>query len=451
MEGIVSLTKRISLTDNSEIWQGIWGNEDVMVRRFARRFEDKAKEEMKFYLRKNAEYVLRYFCSQMDDTYVYLIFEKPECNLFELINACQQNTEVSHINPDRKAFLNSVKQEFPLWVPSPSIHGQQPLVSRMPTHVLLTLVRDILKALSYFHSLELDLSVNPHDILVFKRERGKGLRAKLATTIYKAAAWESKERFAYELVTSLQRMQANMFSAGLVVYFCLAGSHPSSLDATGEVTDVEAWRKKVDQGGLNSINKDPVILHPDAFDLVQKLLSSKPSRRPPAFVMIKHPIFWSGELNLYFLIEFNALLRDFPSSGAHHYLNSSCKRRIISNNNSFVDGQLSWHRGFPPDLITQVEDYLVKQGMPKLNQDLPTELIKFMRNVLMHLNDYEGAISTYYKLPQNSLTAGFAVHLFLRQFPWLIVESWNSILQYHSKDARFRMFTDFITQSLNNI
>jgi hypothetical protein len=114
-----------------------------------------------------------------------------------------------------------------------------------------------------------------------------------------------------------------------------------------------------------------------------------------------------------------------------------------------VDGQLSWHRGFPPDLITQVEDYLVKQGMPKLNQDLPTELIKFMRNVLMHLNDYEGAISTYYKLPQNSLTAGFAVHLFLRQFPWLIVESWNSILQYHSKDARFRMFTDFITQSLN--
>jgi hypothetical protein len=190
MEGIVSLT------DNSEIWQGIWGNEDVMVRRFARRFEDKAKEEMKFYVRKNAEYVLRYFCSQMDDTYVYLIFEKPECNLFELINACQQNTEVSHINPDRKAFLNSVKQEFPLWVPSPSIHGQQPLVSRMPTHVLLTLVRDILKALSYFHSLELDLSVNPHDILVFKRERGKGLRAKLATTIYKAAAWESKERFA---------------------------------------------------------------------------------------------------------------------------------------------------------------------------------------------------------------------------------------------------------------
>jgi hypothetical protein len=51
-----------------------------------------------------------------------------------------------------------------------------------------------------------------------------------------------------------------------------------------------------------------------------------------------------------------------------------------------VDGQLSWHWGFHSDLITQVEDYLVKQGKPKLNQDLPTELIKFMRNVLMHLN-----------------------------------------------------------------
>jgi hypothetical protein len=118
-------------------------------------------------------------------------------------------------------------------------------------------------------------------------------------------------------------------------------------------------------------------------------------------------------------------------SAQHNHLNVSKKSVILSK---VTKKMVGWNDLIIPDLmIKYVEKHPSPPDNPNKGYSTVIDLIRFLRNVFEHLDEYRGFI-------YGSPSSGLALEHIIKPFPHLMVECWAFVQLFLSKDPRFEFF-----------
>jgi hypothetical protein len=114
------------------------------------------------------------------------------------------------------------------------------------------------------------------------------------------------------------------------------------------------------------------------------------------------------------------------ASAEHKYLNTQRKSVILSNTNKKKKKNVGWNKIIIADLMVKYEKKNLSPPSDPTNGYLTvTDLIRFLRNVFQHLDEYRQFI-------EGSPSSGIALDHIIKPFPNLIVECWSFVQLYRS-------------------
>lgn len=95
---------------------------------------------------------------------------------------------------------------------------------------------------------------------------------------------------------------------------------------------------------------------------------------------------------------------------------------------------MGWNALIIPDLMIKYEEnHPSPPNDPTKGYLTITDLIRFLRNVFEHLDEYR-------KFIYGSPSSGIALDHIIKPFPHLIIECWTFVQLYFSKDPRFKFY-----------
>lgn len=156
----------------------------------------------------------------------------------------------------------------------------------------------------------------------------------------------------------------DVFGLGCVFYYVLCGGvHPF-----GAVHDRE--RNIIDG------NYDLALLqnHPDAVDLISRMIDSDPTRRPTANEILAHPFFWNETMRLDFLNHLGERIQNPRGQKLLHHLE-------LRKETAF-GGKSLWNATLPSVLLDDLSKARKKYDFSKLS-----ECLRMMRNKRRHTEE----------------------------------------------------------------
>ncbi|KAK0346065.1 bifunctional endoribonuclease/protein kinase ire1 [Friedmanniomyces endolithicus] len=428
------------------VFEGSFEGRDVAVKRMLSQHYELALQEVSF-LQQSDDHpnVVRYFCQQKDDHFLYIAVELCQASLYDVWDADRAKTE------DRQRQLQSLKL---------AIQQDTPRA-----------LQQLAAGLYHLHNLRIiHRDIKPQNILVAYPKRGQSAGPRLvisdfglgknlpengstindATVNAGTTGWKAPELISQPKDSDSRHSQSNshpngsdsangangtsgikraadIFSLGCLFFWVLTnGEHPYE-DDTG-------WT------GLRELNikrnkKNMAVLErwQDAYEptqLIEWMLEPQPENRPTALQVLTHPFFWTAEKRLAFLCDASDHFeREARGTVDDDYAGDSFDLRLLEDRVGDVIGGRS---DFLAKLDRQFVDTLGKQRKYSGNRLL--DLLRALRNKKNHYED----MPTEVKARVGPLAGGY-LRYWTDRFPLLLMTCYEVIHQAGIQESdRFR-------------
>ncbi|KAI5358906.1 putative serine/threonine-protein kinase, active [Septoria linicola] len=432
------------------VYQGSWENRDVAVKRMLRQYYELASSEVNF-LQQSDDHpnVVRYFCQQSDDHFLYIAVELCQASLFDVWEPDRAKTE--ELRLERQKLKLAIQQDMNRTL-------QQLAAGLHHLHKLRIIHRDI----------------KPQNILVAYPKKtqppgttrlvisdfglGKNLPDNVSTLIDPTGNVGTSGWKAPELITqpgekcdsnhsrgpsngesgspsgnvpgvSSVKRAADIFSLGCLFFWVLTdGVHPYE-DETG-------WQGLREKNiKYDNKNMDALERWSDAYEpmqLITSMLSPEPEKRPSAQEVLNHPYFWSPERRLAFLCDCSDHFEREP-------------RGVWEDN--YADDSDALHRlecraeeviGTQMDFLAKLDGFFV-QTLGKQRKYTGSRFLDLLRALRNKKNHYED-MSEDVKKRVGPLDYGY-LNYWCNRFPRLLMACHEVIQECNLQDSdRFKKY-----------
>ncbi|XP_057419159.1 serine/threonine-protein kinase/endoribonuclease IRE1-like [Lotus japonicus] len=409
-------------SNDTVIYGGTYGyaKRPVAVKKIINDHHKEAIDEMEILMKSDShENIIRFFDIKVDNDFHYIILEKCDCNLGELIRYFSPVSPSSSSHRGSNDFLERVRREL-----NPDLECSNGATSPL----LMKLLKEIVAGLRHLHELNIiHGDITPENILVV-RERNtlciriadmgisRALPVGQSSLAKKNSGMGSVGWMAPEVLSSSrQKLVVDSFSLGCLIFFCLtSGGHPF---------DPLLERQKNIMCGVSNIS---AVQHsPEAFHLIEGLLEPNVERRLTLQNVSNHPFFWNPKKCLDFLREVSERLDKAPA--------------FILNDIQLIAVGKGWTAKLDAVLLNQLIPPSHQTSLTYNDQE-PRDLIKAIRNKYCHY----GQLTQPAKRRVGRLPMEFYEY-FRSRFPSLLIEVYKVISMHCKQEQRFRsFFTDDI-------
>lgn len=368
---ITNISNSLSITEHilgfgshgTIVFKGFFENRPVAVKRMLLDFYDVASHEINL-LQESDDHsnVIRYFCSQEKNKFLYIALELCSSSLEDLVEKKKENLDVTvETSEILYQIANGVNHLHSLKIVHRDIKPQNILVALSKNNKNKNPVRFLISDFGLCKKLDADQS------------SFKGTTANAAGT----SGWRAPELLldtspAYVDSSLANRVRltrsVDVFSAGCVFFYVLTGGYHPFGDRY--IREGNIIKGEYDLSKLNTL--------PDAYtikDLISSMIHKNPMARPDIGVVMKHPYFWSVEKKLEFLLKvsdrFEVERRDPPSD-------LLLKLESIASD---VLGPKGWFDKFDAKFIDNLGKYR------KYNTHKLMDLLRAIRNKYHHYQD----------------------------------------------------------------
>jgi len=414
------------------------GQRAVAVKRLVRTAVPVPEREVDLLLRvDDHEHIVRYFCSEWTDTFVFIGLRLCDWSLYDLVAAGAAG----------RALPTRTIADRALFLAPPGLEVRAP---GEPTDVvpMVPLLRGMIDGLVHLHSHNVvHRDVKPHNVLASAEGRRLlvadfGLCRQLAdgqasfgTEIGDAGTlgWAAPEALPREpgrgdsgvggsgdggddggsgaggasgsgsgSVGRLRRTRAvDVFSAGCVLYYVLThGRHPFGEGTVERLENIRTGR--TDLSALAD--------QPEACDLVARMIQPDPSLRPTMEAVLQHPFFWSADRRLRFLLEASDFLEAQDRKSSVVLALEDGGRAIVGT---------SWQARMDPIFNAELRRFRTYEGNSTL------ALLRAIRNKRNHYQDAPPELRAAW----GPLPDGFLAY-FTGRFPRLLMHTYNTLAAY---------------------
>lgn len=424
------------------VFQGSFQGRPVAVKRMLLDFCDVASREIKL-LTESDDHpnVVRYFCSEFTQKFLYIALELCNASLEEvvephkgLIGNLKLDEEVDLIDILRQ-IASGVAHLHSLKIVHRDIKPQNILISHSKKYVAGQNGRDggirvLISDFGLCKRLEADQS-SFHPTNAHGASGTSGWRApelldestkKLIDTMITEEAEDVNTTVSFYDSNTKQRLTRAMdvFSMGCVFYYVLSkGNHPFG---SRYIRDANIIKGNSDLSALRqSVSNRSLII--EAKDLISQMIRNDPLERPPAAAVLKHPLFWSSAKKLEFLLKvsdrFEIERRD-PPSPLLLKLEAGAKQVILNGD---------WTTKFDKNFMDNLGKYRKYSGSKLM------DLLRALRNKYHHFMDLPDDLAA----EMSPIPAGFYNYFTLR-FPDLLLTTYSIVKENLQDDQILSKF-----------
>ncbi|KAK3718932.1 bifunctional endoribonuclease/protein kinase ire1 [Vermiconidia calcicola] len=301
----------------TSVFEGSFEGRDVAVKRMLSQYYDLASQEVSF-LQQSDDHpnVVRYFCQQKDDHFLYIAVELCQASLFEVWEAEKAREDTRQVQ--MRSLKHSIQQDVPKAL-------QQLAAGLYHLHNLRIIHRDI-KPQNILVAFPKRNQNNGPRLVISDFGLGKNLPENVSTLIDPTgnagtSGWKAPELISQPKdvdskhsqsnshtggsesangTTSGVKRAADIFSLGCLFFWVLTdGIHPYE--------DENGWQQ-LRELNIKRDNKKMGVLErwSDSYEpmqLITSMLEHQPENRPTALQVLNHPFFWSPEKRLAFLCD----------------------------------------------------------------------------------------------------------------------------------------------------
>ena len=385
----------------TSVFEGSFEGRDVAVKRMLSQYYDLASQEVSF-LQQSDDHpnVVRYFCQQKDDHFLYIAVELCQASLFEVWEGEKAKTEA------RQLQLRSLKLAIQQDVPKTL---QQLAAGLYHLHNLRIIHRDI-KPQNILVAFPKRNQNNGPRLVISDFGLGKNLPENVSTLVDPTgnagtSGWKAPELISQPKDTESKHSQGNshtggsesanngttsgvkraadIFSLGCLFFWVLTdGIHPYE--------DENGWQQ-LRELNIKRDNKKMGVLErwSDAYEpmqLITSMLEHLPEHRPTALQVLNHPFFWPPEKRLAFLCDCSDHFEREPRGIVDdNYLGDSWHLSLLEMRAEEVIGAPFERADFLGKLDRHFVDTLGKQRKYSGNRLL--DLLRALRNKKNHYED----------------------------------------------------------------
>ncbi|ORY75948.1 hypothetical protein BCR35DRAFT_305999 [Leucosporidium creatinivorum] len=375
-------------------------------------------------------HVIRYFCKEQRDTFLYIALELCPASLFDLIDQPSSFPElVRDLDSKRalKQIASGIRHLHKLKIVHRDIKPQNILVStsRQGGKGVRMLISDF----GLCKKLDLDESsfqqtvnhaagsfgyrapevlrgqVDPNDAGTPSHSTN-GVHSLTSTSTGSAGATTTDPSM--RLTRSI-----DIFSLGCIFYYVLTGGeHPFGGRYEREMNILQG---KISLERLDGLGEEAV----EVQDLITRMVASDPRERPSAEAVLLHPFFWNAQKRLLFICDasdrFEIMERDPPTPTL-----VTLEERGLE-----IVGD-DWQKAIDRTLLDNLGKYRKYDGRSV------RDLLRVLRNKKHHYQDLPEAV----RKNLGDLPGGFLSY-FTTRFPHLLLHVFSTVEQHLSDEAMF--------------
>ncbi|KAF2725655.1 hypothetical protein K431DRAFT_238953 [Polychaeton citri CBS 116435] len=434
----------------TSVFRGTFEGRDVAVKRMLSQYYELASQEVSF-LQQSDDHanVIRYFCQQRDDHFLYIAVELCQASLFEVWDTDKIRSEA------RQRQLQDLKLSIQQDVPR-TLH--QLAAGLYHLHNLRIIHRDIKPQNILVAFPKKNQNNNYPRLVISDFGLGKNLPENVSTLIDPTgnagtSGWKAPELISQPKETRSEHSQqhshtasentptngngtssgvkraADIFSLGCLFFWVLTnGIHPYEDD--NGWTQLRELNIKRDNKKMDVLSQWSDAYEP--MQLITSMLEHQPENRPSALQVLNHPFFWPAEKRLAFLCDCSDHFEREPrgiwneeppwaSDSYHLKVLESRAEEIIGPNFDFL-AKLDRH----------FVDTLGRQR--KYNGDRVLDLLRALRNKKNHYED----MSEDVKKRVGPLPGGY-LSFWCHRFPRLLMACFEVIHECGvEKNDRFK-------------
>lgn len=421
----------------TSVFEGSFEGRDVAVKRMLSQYYELASQEVSF-LQQSDDHanVIRYFCQQKDDHFLYIAVELCQASLFEVWEADKAKTEERQQQLRQLKF--TIQQDIPRTL-------QQLAAGLHHLHNLRIIHRDI-KPQNILVAYPKKHQATGPRLVISDFGLGKNLPENVSTLIDPTgnagtSGWKAPELISQPRETESKHSQsvngshtggseaggpsgvkraADIFSLGCLFFWVLTdGIHPFE--------DDNGWTQ-LRELNIKRDNKKMGVLErwSDAYEpmsLITSMLEHQPENRPTALQVLNHPFFWSPEKRLAFLCDVSDHFEREPRSPDGQYPHPSAQLNSLEDRAYEVIGaDASAHpsAGFLDKLDRHFVETLGKQR--KYTGDRLLDLLRALRNKKNHYEDMPEGV----KRLVGPLAGGY-LSFWTQRFPRLLMACYEVV------------------------
>ncbi|KAK4540228.1 hypothetical protein LTR36_009633 [Oleoguttula mirabilis] len=419
----------------TSVFEGSFEGRDVAVKRMLSQYYELASQEVSF-LQQSDDHanVVRYFCQQKDDHFLYIAVELCQASLFEVWEPEKAKTEERHLQ--LAGLKHMIQQDTPRAL-------QQLAAGLYHLHNLRIIHRDI-KPQNILVAFPKRNQNNGPRLVISDFGLGKNLPENVSTLIDPTgnagtSGWKAPELISQPRETDSKHSQshshnegsasgtsgpsgvkraADIFSLGCLFFWVLTdGIHPYE--------DENGWQQ-LRELNIKRDNKKMGVLErwSDAYEpmqLITSMLEHQPENRPTALQVLNHPFFWSPEKRLAFLCDcsdhFEREPRGIVEDG---FAGDSYCLQLLEERAEEVIGAPYERADFLSKLDRHFVDTLGKQRKYSGNRLL--DLLRALRNKKNHYEDMPEDV----KKRVGPLAAGY-LNYWSNRFPRLLMACYQVV------------------------
>jgi len=437
------------------VFKGNYEGRDVAVKRMLSQYYELASQEVSFLQQSDYhDNVIRYFCQQKDDHFLYIAVELCQASLFEVYEPEKAKTE------ERQQQLQQLKSSM-----------QQDMTGTL---------QQLADGLCHLHKLRIiHRDIKPQNILVARPKRfdaagkirlvisdfglGKNLPENVSTLVDPTgnagtSGWKAPELISQPRETASNnthstshasdggvgshsgvKRAADIFSLGCLFFWVLTdGVHPFE--------DENGWHQlrelniKRDKKNMEALERWSDAYEP--MQLITSMLSPLPEHRPTAQVVLNHPYFWPARKRLEFLCDCSDHFEREPrGTYEDDYAGDSDMLRFLEDRAEEVIGVPYERADFLSKLDRQFVDTLGRQRKYSGNRLL--DLLRALRNKKNHYED----MPEHVKKLVGPLAAGYLGY-WSQRFPKLLMVCYEVVHEASVQNGdRFKVYFELGTNS----
>nr|OQO16376.1 hypothetical protein B0A51_16437 [Rachicladosporium sp. CCFEE 5018] len=434
----------------TSVFEGAFGGRAVAVKRMLSRYFELASQEVSFLQQSDDhENVIRYYCQEKDNTFLYIALELCQASLFEIWEPEKARTE------ERMLQLRKLKRD---------------IQSDIPRNL-----KQLAKGVQHLHKLRIiHRDIKPQNILVaFPKSKyvdtgprmvisdfglGKNLPENVSTLVDPTGNAGTLGWKAPELISKTTRetdsdhsqisvgsesgsngtagvkRAADIFSLGCLFFWMLTdGVHPYEDEDDNSWMPMRELNIKRDRKRLDVLQRWSDAYEP--LQLITSMLEHAPENRPTALQVLNHPFFWTAETRLAFLCDVSDHFEREPrGTYEDYYAGDSMALRILQSRAREVIGN---GNNFLAKLDRSFVDTLGKQR--KYSGDRLLDLLRALRNKKNHYEDMPEDV----KKRVGSLPGGYLTY-WTNKFPLLLMACYEVVHECGVEGGRFKGYFEGI-------